>query len=167
MASTDTRNSVDWSGGTGPLLAAIALLSVAGMLVAGYLTYTHFDRDALVCSVGECGTVQDSAYASLGPIPISLLGVGMYVLLGVLAIARRSHAGLLSFEHASIASWSLAFMGTLYAAYLTYVEIWVIDAICQWCVISAIVGLLILVVETVVIWRVLLSDDAPMSESHR
>lgn len=142
------------------LLVSIVLLSLIGVMVAGYLTYTHIDRDALVCAVGDCGTVQESAYATLGPVPISVFGVAMYVILGVLAGLRLKEAGPLSFEHASIASWALAFMGTLYAAYLTYVEIWVIDAICQWCVISALVGLLILLVESLILWRTMLSDTA-------
>jgi uncharacterized membrane protein len=43
--------------------------------------------------------------------------------------------------------------GFLYAAYLTYVEIWVIDAICQWCVLSATITTAILIAESVSLWK--------------
>jgi uncharacterized membrane protein len=162
MKSNSMTNHKDARPDASPsyLLASIVLLSVVGALVAAYLTYTHFDRDALVCAVGQCGTVQDSAYATLGPVPIAVLGVGMYLALGALALVRWLGVGPFTFEQATVASWTIAFAGTLYAAYLTYVEIWVINAICQWCVISAIIGTLILVIESVIIWRSMLSDSA-------
>src|SRR5690606_6844170 len=111
------------------------------------------------------GTVQDSAYATIGPIPIAILGLGMYVALGTLALLRLTGRGPLSFEHASLASWTIALMGTIYAAYLTYVEIWVIDAICQWCVLSAIIGLIILIVESTITWAALLAEGAALPEA--
>lgn len=136
-------------------LGAVILLSVIGAAIAGYLTYTHFNESALVCAVGDCGTVQKSKYAEIGPIPIALLGLGMYVVLGILAAGRLRGRLPVTFQQATIAAWAIALAGVAYAAYLTYLEIWVIDAICQWCVASAIVTTLILAAETVLLWRVL------------
>ncbi len=112
-----------------------------------------------MCAVGDCGTVQKSAYSEIGPIPIAILGLGMYLTLALLAFSRLRRGVPLSFRHATIASWAIALAGAAYAIYLTYLEIWVIQAICQWCVASAIVTGLILIAETVLLWRVLGEND--------
>lgn len=162
-ATASKRHSATSSAATtGGFVARIPLivllLCVVGAGVAGYLTYTHYDESALVCSVGDCGTVQKSKYAEIGPIPIAILGLGMYAVVALTALARILRRGPLSFDGWTIASWAISFAGLLYAGYLTYVEIWVIDAICQWCVTSAIVTLLIVILESILIWRLL---DAP------
>jgi uncharacterized membrane protein len=136
-----------------PLL--VLTLGILGSLVAAYLTYTHYNHNALVCNVGDCGTVQTSKYAMIGPIPIAILGLGMYLALIALAAIRIWPIGILTTTQATIASWLIVLGGVAYAAYLTYLEIWVIHAICQWCVSSAIISVLILAVETVLVWRVL------------
>jgi len=121
------------------------ILTIAGIGVAGYLTYVHYDQGALVCGIGNCEIVQSSTYAKTFGIPIALLGLAMY--LGVLAllIVRMVRPALADMATAAIIATLLA--GTIYAAYLTYLEIWVIEAICQWCVVSAIITVLLLLVE--------------------
>jgi uncharacterized membrane protein len=58
------------------LRAAAALVALAGVAVAGYLTWVHYDEAALVCVAGGgCETVQHSSYAELGGIPVALLGL--------------------------------------------------------------------------------------------
>lgn len=133
----------------------VLLLSILGAGIAAYLTYTHFDEGALVCAVGDCGTVQSSKYSEIGPIPIAILGLGMYVVLALLAFSRMRGGLRISFRHATMASWAITLAGAVYAIYLTYLEIWVIKAICQWCVASAIVTGLILIAETMLLWRLL------------
>jgi uncharacterized membrane protein len=141
------------------LLLGLIVLSVIGAGIAGYLTYTHYDESALVCTVGSCETVQQSDYATLGPIPVAILGLGMYLALGGLAVARYLGRGVLALDQSTMLAWAIALAGVAYAVYLTYVEIWVIDAICQWCVASAIVTTIMLAIESVIVWRVILSDD--------
>ena len=131
-----------------------------GIGIAGYLTYTHYNGDALVCSLGDCGTVQQSDYATIGPIPIAILGMSMYGAIAALSLLRRQKLSRRSLERATIASWTITLTGLLYAAYLTYVELWVIDAICQWCVASAIVTLIVFTLESALLWRALAGDDA-------
>jgi uncharacterized membrane protein len=143
----------------------VLLLSALGAAVAAYLTYAHYDANALVCAAGKCGTVQSSSYATIGPIPIAILGLGMYLTLGALALTRWTRRGPLSTEFATIASWGIAFAATLYAAYLTYVELFVIHAVCQWCVASAIIGLLILVADSAAVWRLSMSETALLARS--
>lgn len=139
------------------LTLATLVLSVLGLGVAGYLTYVHYNHNALVCTTGGCETVQSSKYATLGPLPIAVLGVGMYLALGALAAARRFRADWLAFDTATILAWVAVAAGVAYAAYLTYLELFVINAICQWCVTSAIISVLILACESVLLWKTVIA----------
>ncbi|HYI24488.1 MAG TPA: vitamin K epoxide reductase family protein [Thermomicrobiales bacterium] len=126
-------------------------LAVAGIGVTAYLTWVHYDIDALVCGVGDCLEVQASEYSELLGIPVAILGLGMYVAVLVLSLARGRHPG-----HATTITTALfviTLIGTLYSAYLTWIEVYEIEAICQWCVASAIITTLIFVVETARLWR--------------
>ena len=123
---------------------ALIALSVAGIAIAGYLSFVAFDADAEVfCTgVGDCNRVQESQYARVAGIPVAALGLAMYAVLLALTLARR--LGLRPFGSTTarvLPAWifALAFAGMLYSAYLTYLELFVINAICEWCVVSAIV----------------------------
>ena len=133
--------------------AASLVMAVAGVGVAGYLTYTHYNQGALVCAVGNCHAVQTSQYAQIGPVPIAIFGLAMYVAVIVLGVARWRRPDVLS--TATMGAFTLALAGTVYAAYLTYLEIDVIHAICQWCVTSAILTAGILVAEGIGTYRIL------------
>jgi uncharacterized membrane protein len=124
------------------------LLGLAAVGIALYLTFVHYRHDLLVCSTGGCETVQSSKYATIGPIPIAILGLGsssVMLLAAIVRIVRRD----LAFA-ATVVIFALAAIGFGYEVYLTYVEIWVIDAICQWCVTFAIVTTLWMLLE---LWR--------------
>jgi len=125
----------------------VALFALAGIFVALYLAlYKLGYIGVLVCSVGSCETVQTSKWATMFGVPIAVWGVGYYI--GVLAIAlvgmtpafseRRSLSQLLA---------GMTSFGLVFSAWLTYLELWVIDAICQWCVISAILALILCVLS--------------------
>jgi uncharacterized membrane protein len=125
-------------------------LAIAGIADAIYLTIVHYDSTALVCGIGDCHTVQASKYAEIAGVPIAILGLLMYVAITVLGAARfrlPAFADRLTFMN-----FALALAGTAYAAYLTYLEIAVINAICQWCVVSALLTLAILLVEGTSVW---------------
>jgi uncharacterized membrane protein len=130
----------------------VAALAIAGLgaCVAGYLTYVHYAGLQPVCAGGShgCERVQSSSYASLAGIPIAVLGLAGYVAIAIALIA----AG----ERAWLAAAALAVSGFGFSAYLTYLELFVIHAICQWCVASA--GLLT-ALAVLVVWRLLLADD--------
>ena len=63
--------------------------ALAGVAVAAYLTRVHYDEDVLICTVGDCKTVQESRYAELWGVPIALLGLGMYLAILGLGIVRQ------------------------------------------------------------------------------
>ena len=123
-----------------------ALMSLLGLLVSVYLYLYKIGRiGTLACGTGGCETVQTSAWSRVAGVEVALIGVIGYGLLLIVALAalqpvladRRWLATLLA---------TLAAAGVLFTAYLTYVELFVIHAICRWCVGSAaiIVTLLLL-----------------------
>jgi uncharacterized membrane protein len=110
------------------LRAFEALLALAGIGVAGYLTYTRYAHTTIACPIGGggCETVQESRYAELVGVPVAILGLSLYVVVLALLIWDDDRA------RAAVAALVLA--GALFAAYLLVVQIAVIDAICAWCV---------------------------------
>ena len=117
---------------------AIAVLSLIGFFVATYLfAHSMGWTGPIVCGVGDCATVQASTYAWVGPIPVSGIGLGGYVALFVLAMLGVQPRGVASPLVARLLGLGAAF-GVAFSAYLTYLEAAVINAWCQWCVVSAI-----------------------------
>ena len=130
--------------------------AAVGTGVAGYLTYVHYNERALVCAVGNCHAVQTSRYAVVAGVPVALLGLGLY--LGLLALGLARWRWPARAAMATVAGFALALAGALYAAYLTYLEIAVINAICQWCVVSALLTLGLLVAEGVGVGRLIVGE---------
>jgi uncharacterized membrane protein len=112
------------------LSLAVVALAVVGAAIAGYLTWVHYAGIDPYCvgGSGGCQRVQSSRYAELAGVPVAVIGLaGYFAVLGSLALPDRS------------ATAFLALVGAGFSAYLTYLELVVIDAICQWCVASAVV----------------------------
>jgi uncharacterized membrane protein len=132
------------------LQRAGVVLAVLGLGVAGYLTYVHYAGLTPVCNIAHgCVKVQSSQYAELAGVPVALLGLIGYA--GILA------ALLVPGETARMAAALMAVVGFGFSAYLTYRELFTIDAICQWCVASAV---LMTGLAVVTVWRVLLLPPA-------
>jgi uncharacterized membrane protein len=112
------------------LRAASATVAAAGLAIAGYLTAVHYAGGTPVCAVSHgCATVQQSAYSELVGVPVALLGLLGYAAI-LLLLAREG-------EPARTATAFLALAGFGFSAWLTYVEVVRLDAICSWCVASA------------------------------
>jgi uncharacterized membrane protein len=142
---------------------SLIAFSGAGLAVSAYLTVSHWGGQPLVCGgVGDCNYVNSSEYASVGGVPVSLLGGLLY--LGMLA---ASGLWLLREEDERIplVYWGLAVMGAGYALYLTYIELAVLHAICPWCVTSAVILCLCLGLST---WAILAAPgEGPVNEQFR
>jgi uncharacterized membrane protein len=114
------------------LRAAIAAVALAGLGIAGYLTYVHYAGVKPVClSSGGCETVQSSRYAKLAGVSVAVLGLAGYVVVFATAWLRG--------EFAKLVGAAAALVGFGFSLYLTYREVFTIQAICQWCVASAVV----------------------------
>jgi uncharacterized membrane protein len=117
------------------LRVTVVGLAAVGAAVAAYLTYTRYTETTIACTTGGCEAVQSSDYAELIGIPVAVLGLVAYLFL--LATAFFTN------ELARVAGAVAAVSGALFAAYLLFAQVFVIDAICQWCVASdVLIGLL-------------------------
>jgi uncharacterized membrane protein len=125
------------------LLRTGLVLAILGVGIAGYLTYVHYAGVEPVCNIAHgCHKVQTSQYAKLAGVPVAVLGLLGYV--GILA-------GLVvPGENGRMAAALLALIGFGFSMYLTYRELFTIDAICQWCVGSAV---LMTALAVVCVWR--------------
>src|SRR5262245_41765116 len=111
--------------------AAMTGLAVVGLAIASYLLAVRIAGELPVCGpVHGCDTVAASDYATVLGLPVALYGLVWSVVVSVAAIAwwlRASGAGL-------YVAYGLGLVGIAAVAYLTYLEIAVIQAICIWCV---------------------------------
>ena len=108
----------------------MSALAAAGLAISAYLTYVHYAEIQPFCTgISDCERVQTSDWALIAGVPVALAG-----LLGYVAILA---ALWIPGERARLATALAAFSGFGYSVYLTWVELFRIDAICQWCVISA------------------------------
>jgi uncharacterized membrane protein len=114
------------------LRVAAGLVALAGVGVAGYLTWAHFADSTVLCVAGGgCETVQESEYAEIAGIPVAVLGLGAYAT--ILALVLWDSVG------ARLAAAALAFLGLLFSLYLLVLQLFVIEAICIWCMANDVV----------------------------
>ncbi len=117
----------------GGAAGAATVLCVLGVLVSGYLLVADFVLgDAELCLTGMgCDVVRESRYSSMGDVPVSLLGVLGYAAMAAVSVSRLGRR----------TKWNLLFWLSAaavgFSAYLTYLELFIIEALCSWCVASA------------------------------
>ncbi|NQW18427.1 MAG: vitamin K epoxide reductase family protein [Chloroflexi bacterium] len=122
--------------------AAGAVLALAGLAITSYLTVSHYADTAPACGgVGDCHTVINSKYAMLFGIPLSLAGMTLY---GALLLGNLVAVGQNLSERLGLGLISIALLGVVSSIYLTTIEIFVIEAICPYCVASGIITVLLL-----------------------
>ena len=129
-------------------------LAVVGIAVSAYLTYNHLAGTAPVCvgGSGGCGAVQASRYSEVLGVPVAVIGVFGYAAMLLSALIRT--------ERAAVFGLFFALTGALYSAYLTYLELFVLRAICQWCVASALVVFAYLILASLRLKRTGTAPDA-------
>ena len=122
------------------LRIAAALLALAGIAVATYIAIAESGGGASKCLAGGtgCETVAESRYSHLAGINVAVIGIAGYALLLAAAV--------LPGDAGRFGGFLTALVGFGFSAYLTFLELFVIDAICQWCVVSAVLMTLSLAV---------------------
>ncbi|HEV7585151.1 MAG TPA: vitamin K epoxide reductase family protein [Solirubrobacteraceae bacterium] len=134
------------------LRIAMLVLTVVGLGLASYLTYVHYSGIKPACSLGgSCEKVQTSAYSHLAGVPVALMGLIGYVSILILLLAPEN-------ETTRFATVAVTIVGFGFSAYLTYRELFSIHAICEWCVSSAVVMTVLVILA---VWRFLLGDELP------
>jgi uncharacterized membrane protein len=114
------------------LRLAAGAVALAGIAVAGYLTWAHLADESVVCVAGGgCETVQESEYAEVAGIPVALLGLVAYSVV----------AGLIWWDapSARLGAATISFVGLLFSMYLLVVQLFVIEAVCVWCLANDVV----------------------------
>jgi len=128
------------------LRIAMIVLTVLGVGIASYVTYVHYAGIKPACTAGEsCTKVQTSIYSELAGVPVALMGLIGYVAILASLLAPET-------ERTRFATLVLTLGGFGFSAYLTYRELFSIHAICEWCVTSAIVMTLLMLLS---VWRFL------------
>ena len=116
----------------------IAALALGGLGLASYLAmYKLGFIGTLACGAGGCETVQMSRWATLFGLPVAVWGVGFYLALFALALLGTTER-FVDEAWVSHALLVLTGWGVIFSAYLTYLELYVIHAICKFCIVSAI-----------------------------
>jgi uncharacterized membrane protein len=142
-----------------------ALVSLAGVFVASYLAlYKLGYIGTLVCAVGSCETVQTSRWASLLGVPVATWGVAFYLVVLGVSLYGLSDA-MADSRRLSQALVVMTGTGVLFSVWLTYLELFVIHAICQWCVVSAILVTVLFVISLLDLRDVRALDDDRMAEA--
>lgn len=110
---------------------ASTAVAAAGLVIATYLTIVHYTGADAACFIAHgCTVVQRSPYATLAGVPVALLGLGGYLTI-LAALRADGDAGR------TVAALA-ALVGAGFSGWLTYVEVARLDAICVWCVGSAV-----------------------------
>ncbi len=134
-----------------------------GFLIAGYLTYVELTHTDAICGpVGNCNAVQTSVYATILGVPVAILGVANFLALGVLWVGQR----LLDdrwLRFSVLAMVALTIAGTIFSIYLTALELFVIEAVCAWCLASAAVTTALMVTSV----QFVVKEGRPLRRSGR
>jgi len=123
--------------------------SVIGFVDALYLTWMKITNNPRMCiqGLGDCFTVNTSKYSEIAGIPVAILGAAAYLAL-FLILFNEDRTNFLK-TNSVLFIFGITLTGTLFSAYLTYVEIYVIRQICPFCVLSAITMLILLVISII------------------
>jgi uncharacterized membrane protein len=127
----------------GTLRGIATFLATFGIGVAIYIAVADSGGGSPVCIAGGhgCQTVAESSYSHLAGVNIAIFGIAGYLVLLVCALLRGDAFRMTAFV--------VSLIGLGYSLYLTYLELFTIDAICQWCVASAVLMTLLFVANAV------------------
>jgi len=125
---------------------AIPFLTLVGLGIAAYLAYVEITHVEAVCGpIGECNIVQTSSYALILGIPVAVLGVLHYLAIGALWMGQSYQGGRWG-NQTALGLLGLTIFGALFSIYLTCLELFVVRAVCTWCLGSAVTTTILMLV---------------------
>jgi uncharacterized membrane protein len=130
------------------LIWASLILAMIGTLDSIYLLVYKISKNNAMClGNGDCSTVNASRYSEIYGIPVSLLGIMAYLVIVSLLILELRE--IMTNDNANLMVFGISLVGVVFSAYLTYIEFFVIFAVCPFCIVSAIVITLIFILSIV------------------
>jgi len=130
--------------------ASISLIiALVGMLDSAYLTWLKITHTEAYCigGIGDCSTVNSSRYSEIRGFPIALLGLLAYLVIAGILFLETRHRFFK--DNGNMLVFGFSLIGTLYSAYLSYLEATVIRAWCPFCVASAIAITMVFILSIV------------------
>lgn len=109
-------------------------LVVVGLGVSGYLSYIKLSNAEVICTDAgsfNCGVVENSDYATLGGVYLGYLGFAAYIIIGGLLLLENRIAFLR--EYAPMLVLVMVFFGWIFSMWLVYVQGFILEAWCMWC----------------------------------
>lgn len=133
---------------------AIAVLALLGALDATYLLLGKLGiTSGYACSVtGGCEVVNTSPYSEFLGIPVAAIGLLGYLAILIVALAAMQPRWLAD-RRADLLVGLLSGVGVAFSLYLTYAELFILRALCQWCVVSQLLVITIFVLSLVGLHR--------------
>jgi len=145
------------------MLYAVVTLSLIGIIFSSYLFYLHYDlRAQPFCPVDGCDKVLESEYAEILGIPVALMGLIGFILVFALGLLRLIYPANKTEKFADYI-FLVSVIGTAFGIYLTYLELFVINAICIYCVLCFILMICILILTAIFLFEVR-KEPAPSAE---
>ena len=121
--------------------------AVAGLGISGYLLQAYVSNEPVVCGTDAgCEVVRLSQYAKMWGVPTPAYGVLFYAVLAIAAIAMPA-----AWPRARLPLMATTLAGILVSAWLSYIEAFVLESWCRWCVASAIISILTFVITWFII----------------
>jgi len=131
------------------LYRTLVALTIIGLGVSIYMTiYKLTDNNAMCLGSGDCSAVNASRYSEVNGIPVAVVGVIGYAAILTLLYLERQGLGFIN-ENGTLLVFGLALTGFLFTAWLIYVEIALIKALCPFCITSQIAMTLIFILSTI------------------
>ncbi len=127
----------------------IIILTLLGILVSGYLTWSHFSGEAVYCGgASSCELVNSSRFAYIGNIPVALLGLIAYITILVLSLIPIKEDR----QWPEVLRFGVALIGVMFQWYLFYIEAAVLHAFCYWCIASQAI-ITVIFILSLPVWR--------------
>lgn len=154
-------------------MLAVGVLSDIGIALTAYLLYQHYrSSGSSFCNISEylnCDIVNKSTYSEIFGIPVALFGLFAYLVIGLIAYGlsfgfdfRKIHRRLWPGMIIKLLYWFVA-IGLLFSLYLTYVEFFILQALCIFCLSHQAIILIIFVILMGL--RYSIADDVKRSGS--
>ncbi len=115
----------------------ILIIAVVGLLDAAYLWIIKITNNQALCpqGLGDCWSVNNSSYSEIYGVPVSVFGILTYITIIVLLQLERKNKFWK--QNSVLVQFGISLIGVIFSLYLTYIQFFVLQKICPFCIVSA------------------------------